>query len=438
MAIGPRTKVAGLGLEEAAAAIAAGELSSVALVRTCLDRAKEVEPVVHAFAWLDEDRAMRLARDAADADQRGPLHGVPVGIKDIIDTAGIPTEYGTGLLAGRVPDESADVVAALEAAGAIVLGKTVTAELAYFSPGPTRNPWDVGRTPGGSSMGSAAAVAARILPGAIGTQTNGSVIRPAAFCGVVGYKPTAGSLSGRGVMTFSETLDQIGAIARSVRDVAALVVAMGGTMAGPADRQRGDDAPRFAVARTIEWRHAEPAMRERFDADIDALRRSGAEIEEPDLPPGLEESVPVHRTIMAVEGARNLGPVVARAPERVSRVLRDLLDEGARTDPADYRDALRRRSALVAEFAAWAADYDAILTPPATGEAPTPETTGDPRFCTRWTLVGAPALVLPTGLGPTGLPLGLQIVGSPKADMRLLTAAAWIESRVAFRESPRI
>ena len=223
-------------LAEINRAMAAGEQTSAAMVEAALRRADQVEGWLHAFAWLEPQRARRLAADldraaqAARSEGRplGPLHGIPIGIKDIVDTAGIPTEHGSALFAGRIPDASAETVRNLEGAGALVLGKTVTAEMAYFQPGPTVNPFNPERTPGGSSMGSAAAVAAGIVPGALGTQTNGSVIRPAAFCGVVGFKPTAGRLSRQGMLTFSETLDQPGAFTRSVADVAWLVAALAG------------------------------------------------------------------------------------------------------------------------------------------------------------------------------------------------------------------
>lgn len=398
-------------------------------VERSLARAEQVEPRLRAFAWLEPARARaRAARLDASRATPGALHGVTVGVKDIIDTAGVPTEYGTPLFAGRVPEGSAQVVVALERAGAIVLGKTVTTELAYFQPGPTRNPWDLSRTPGGSSMGSAAAVAAGIVPLAVGTQTNGSVIRPAAFCGVVGFKPTFGALPRDGVLTFSPTLDQIGGFARSVEDVALGVAAMTGEEPRPPRPLVA--APRLALAPTVDFERAEAAMRDRFENDVDELARAGARIERPALPRGLEEALPVLRTIMAFEAAEHIGPLVAGRPEVVSRVLRDLLDEGARISASAYRGAKAERERLVAEFGVWAAPFDAVLTPPAIGEAPGLTTTGDPRFCTRWTLVGAPALTLPTGLGPSGLPLGLQLVGAPGADRRLLETAAWVEARL--------
>jgi len=319
-------------------------------------------------------------------------------------------------------------VRAAERAGAIVLGKTVTAEMAGLTPGPTRNPWDPTRTSGGSSMGSAAAVALDVVPAAIGTQTNGSVIRPGAFCGVVAFKPTVGRISTAGALEFSHTLDHVGVFARSVRSVGLFAA----ILAGDSERtvRTGDTAgaPRFAALRTGEWEHATDAMRARFQADVDALAAAGGPVAWPSPPEGLDDARRILRTVMNYEAAELLLPKVARRPEVVSARLREQLAEGARTSEAQYRDAIAERDRLIAAFADWAAPYDAILTPPAIGEAPTPETTGDARFCTRWSLTGAPAITIPTGLGPSGLPLGLQLVAAPADDDRLLRAAVWAES----------
>ncbi len=404
-------------------------------IETCLARYGAVESRIRAFAWLDAGRARRLARERDAEPWKGPLHGVPVGVKDIFDTAGIPTEHGSRLFAGRVPEASADAVIALESAGAIVLGKTVTAELAFLTPGPTRNPWDQERTPGGSSMGSAAAVAAGVVPLALGTQTNGSVIRPAAFCGVVGFKPTAGRLSKAGVLEFSRTLDQVGGFAGRVRDVATLCAVLSrepleGWWSPPSA------VPRLAALRTGDWEHASDAMRRRFEADVDALALAGAPIEWPGPPPGLDGAAGTLRTIMAFESARSLGAAVAARPDAVSAGAREFLASGAQIAREDYLAALEERERLVRAFARWAAPYDAILTPATTGEAPDHLTTGDPRFCSRWSLVGAPAITIPTGLGPSGLPLGLQLVASPGRDRALLAAAAWAEALRPFPARP--
>jgi Asp-tRNA(Asn)/Glu-tRNA(Gln) amidotransferase A subunit family amidase len=406
------------------------ELTSVELVERALERYEETEPRVHAWAWLDAARARQLARASderrASGSPVGRLEGIPIGVKDIFDTAAIPTENGSALFAGRVPERTAAAVRAAESAGAIVLGKTVTAELAYLTPGPTRNPFDTTRTPGGSSMGSAVAVATDVVPAAIGSQTNGSTIRPAAFCGVVGYKPTLGRISLDGALEFSHTLDHAGVFARTVRSAGLFAAILAG------DREhapRADDArvPRLAALRTSEWEHATDAMTDRFQADVDALAAAGGPIEWPAPPTGLDDAPRILRTVMLYEGAHALLPKIARRPDVVSAFAREQLAEGARIAAGAYQDAMRERDRLIAAFADWSATYDAILTPPVTGEAPTAETTGDPRFCSRWSLTGAPSIVIPTGTGPSGLPLGLQLVAGPGDDDRLLAAAAWAE-----------
>jgi Asp-tRNA(Asn)/Glu-tRNA(Gln) amidotransferase A subunit family amidase len=423
-------------LAYAAEAIRHRELSSAELIEACLDRYRATESLLHAFAWLDPERARRLARERDGQEPIGVLHGVPIGVKDIFDTAGIPTECGSALFKGRVPARSAAVVRALEDAGAIVVGKTVTAELAFLTPGPTRNPYDTTRTPGGSSMGSAAAVAARVIPGAIGTQTNGSVIRPGAFSGAVGFKPTGGRVSADGVLEFSHTLDQVGVLAGGLASAALLAAALAGDplgewWTGPAQR-----APRFAAIRTSDWDAADDAMRTRFQADVDALASEGGPVEWPALPAGLEDAPALIQTVMAYESARALGPLAEARPDDVSVKAREFFARGRNIADDEYGRTIRDRLRLIAAFNDWAAPYDAILTPPAIGEAPTPETTGDPRFCSRWTFVGAPALVIPTGLGPSGLPLGLQLVGARGSDRRLLAAAAWAESLLPAPPKP--
>jgi Asp-tRNA(Asn)/Glu-tRNA(Gln) amidotransferase A subunit family amidase len=406
--------------------------SATRVVEGCLQQAARNESWLHAYAWLDPERARRLAREADAAPSRGPLAGMAIGVKDIIDTAGIPTECGTPLLAGRVPKRSAALVERIERAGGIVIGKTVTSELAYYHPGPTVNPYDPSRTPGGSSMGSAAALAPHILEatGAVGSQTNGSVIRPAAFCGVVGFKPTYGRIPVDGVLEFARSLDTIGAFGPTVEVAARIAAVMAGDdpSAWIAPRPR---LPRFAIARTGDWERADAAARERFDADCEALAEHAALVDLPQPLEGLDDAVPLLRVIMSVEGARAIGPIVDRDPAQASREIRALIDEGRSTPESRYREALERRRALQSAYAAWADGFEAVLTLPAAGEAPPKDTTGDPRFCTRWTFLGAPAVTIPTGRGPHGLPLGLQLVGVAGADARLLAAARWAESALA-------
>lgn len=420
-------------------ALARGELTSAELIHRSLERYEATEPRLRAFAWLDVQRARDLARASDDRRRQGlafgRLDGIPIGVKDIFDTAGIPTENGSRLFEGRVPESSAAAVRAAEGAGAIMLGKTITAELAYLTPGPTRNPWDTSRTPGGSSMGSAAAVAVGVVPAAIGSQTNGSTIRPAAFCGVVGFKPTVGRISLDGAFEFSHTLDHAGVFARTVRS-AGLVTAI---LAGDSERAptaSDSHVPRLAALRSNDWEHASEAMRARFQADLDALAAAGGPVEWPAPPEGLDDAASILRTVMLYEGAEAVLPKVARRPDVVSAFAREQLAEGARIGERAYKEALHRRDLLIAAFADWAAPFDAILTPPTTGEAPAADTTGDPRFCSRWSLTGAPAITIPTGLGPNRLPLGLQLVAAPGDDARLLAAAAWAESVVGFRGVP--
>lgn len=409
------------------------ERTCAEVIEECLAQYARTEEHIRAFAWLDADRVRARARelDALPVVARGPLWGMPVGIKDIVDTAGVPTECGSALFAGRVPERSAKIGERLEAAGAIVFGKTVTTECAYFHPGPTLNPWNTGRTSGGSSMGSAAAVAAGVIPAAVGSQTNGSIVRPAAFCGVVGFKPTYARLPVDGVMPFSPTLDTLGPLTRSVADAARLAAVMAGEPIDASwDAAPGIGAnqrPRLAVVRTAEWPHAEPAMRDRFERDLATLAGAGAEIVEPHLPAGLDDAVPVHGTIMRFEAHQTFGWRAKEEPEKFSPTLLQYVRGGAEIARSAYEASLKERARLIETFTPWAARFDALLTPPTTGEAPTAETTGDPRFCTRWTLVGAPAVTIPTGLGPSGLPLGLQLVGTSGQDKQLLRIAAWAE-----------
>lgn len=417
-------------------AVRSGRVTATAVVEACLQQYRRWEPVIHAFAHIDPDSALHAAKEIdqglANGGPAGLLIGVPIGVKDVFDTVGANTEFGSPIFKGRRPLRSASTVEALQHQGGIIFGKTVTAELAYFSPGPTRNPWNSAKTPGGSSMGSAAAVAAGVIPASIGTQTNGSVIRPAAFCGVVGFKPSSGKIPTDGVLTFSRTLDHVGLFARSVRGVALLLRAI----------QRGPDeevapsltsrglGPRLAVVRTRDWDLADISMKESFDGILAALSRAGATVETPEFPAELDDSLTVLRVIMAVEGRRFIGPLVMAQSQLLSSAFADLMKDGSEIDEANYRAALATRQRLITQYQAWSKPYDAVATIPAVGEAPPAQTTGDPRFCTRWSLVGAPAISLPIGFGATGMPLGMQLVGIPAKDSDLLHVAAWVESNL--------
>jgi Asp-tRNA(Asn)/Glu-tRNA(Gln) amidotransferase A subunit family amidase len=373
----------------------------------------------------------------------GPLHGVPVGIKDIIDTADMPTENGTVLHKGRTPREDAAVVKMLRAAGAVILGKTVTTECAYFNPGKTRNPHNPEHTPGGSSSGSAAAVGAGMVPLALGSQTAGSVIRPAAFCGAYGFKPTHGLIPRSGILALSRTLDHVGLFARSVEDLALLLEQLQGY-----DEQDPDTRPRaripfgqisaeepplepmFAFIKTPHWERTDPDAKEAYAELQETL---GKQVEEVELFPSAAEAWDWHRTIMEAEMAANLEPLWVAGRDKLSDKLRSLLERGRETRALDYQRALRRIAPAVESLdELFQQRYDAILTPPALGTAPKGlASTGDPVFCSIWTLLGMPAITAPLMQGENGLPLGVQLVGRKGWDARLLRTARWLEKKAS-------
>lgn len=434
------TELYKLTLREAAERIRSGRLTSTDYTQSLLARIVALEQDVQAWQWLSLDRAVSLAAKAGEADGprrvAHPLHGIPIGVKDILYTAGIPTEMGCRAYAGYVPDETADVVKRLEAAGAIMLGKTVTTEAAYMVPAKTRNPWNTAHTPGGSSSGSAAAVAAGFVAGALGTQTNGSVIRPAAFCGIVGYKPSFAQVSARGMMPFSPTLDQPGVFARNVGDAAFLASCLTAHRSAITPEVKPlRTVPRMAAVRSPVWHLALPEQRSQFETDIARLREAGASVDVLEIPGEFDNALKVHRTIMLFEAARAAKTVRAAHRDKFSDHLNAALDEGESMREPDYRDALKMRMQLQQSLAQFFDQgYAAIITPPAAGEAPaTLATTGDPRFCTIWSLVGVPAITIPTGMGPNGMPLGLQIVGAAEEENYLLATAAWCERHSPFR-----
>ena len=444
-----------LSASEAARLIRDGLINSVQLVEACLARVREVDEQVQAWAFLDPDYVLAQAR-AADAWRSegrptGPLHGVPVGIKDIFDTADMPTEYGSVLYAGHTPSRDATVVSKLRTAGAVIMGKTVTTEFAYFFPGKTRNPHDPDHTPGGSSSGSAAAVAAGMVPLALGTQTNGSVIRPAAFCGVLGFKPTHGLISRHGILKLSLTLDHVGLFARTIDDIALLSEQLVGY-----DERDPDTRPRaripfvkitaeesplppmFAFVKTPHWERADDEMKEAFTELVEHL---GDRVEEVELFPsaalrpgsGQAEAWEWHRIIMEAEMAANLEREWEKGRDRLSEQLRVQIERGRQARAVDYQRALARIHPIHESFVElFEQRYDAILTPAAPGAAPKGlASTGDPSFCTLWTLCGMPAISLPLLESTNGLPLGVQLVGPRNGDARLLRTARWLAAKVA-------
>ena len=431
---------------QAVAAIRDGEVSSEELVSSCLERIDEVEETVRAWTYLDRDYALKQAR-AADLARKsgralGPLHGVPVGIKDIIDTEDMPTEDGTVLHAGRRPVADASMVAQLREAGAVIMGKTVTTELAVYSPGKTRNPHNPEHTPGGSSSGSAAAVAAGMVPLAVGTQTNGSVIRPASFCGVVGYKPGFGLISRRRILRQSPPLDAVGVFARTVEDAALLAETIMGY--DPRDAAMRPQArptlvttamseppvePDLAFVKTPVWDKADEDTRGAFEELAEHL---SDRVREVTLSDTFDDAHEWHRQIMEADLAKNFRIDREKGRDKISAILCEMMDRGREVSAVDYNTAVDQIVALNDILGEVFEKFDAIVTPATIGTAPKGlETTGSPIFCTIWTYCGMPAVTLPLLQGSNGLPMGVQLVGPRGDDARLLRTARWLAEKLA-------
>ncbi len=416
----------------AAPLIASGALTSEELAAACLERIAAREKEVQAWAFLDPELALDQAR-ARDRElehtaPRSPLHGIPVGIKDVIDTADMPAQYGSPIYSGHQPRADAACVALLRQAGCVILGKTETTEFANNHPSRTRNPRNNAHTPGGSSSGSAAAVADGMVPLALGTQTGGSTIRPAAYCGAAGCKPSFGSINRAGLKFVAESLDTIGLFARSAQDLAlALHVLTGRTLPDFAPRR----APRIGMCRTPRWNEADGATHEIIERVAAAAATAGARVTEFELPAGSERLFDEHAIIMQFEAARALAWEYTHHRDQISRSLRPRLEEGWRFTRAAY-DATRELAWDCRDRLADAMrEFDFLLTPSAPGEAPgTLDTTGSSLFNRVWTLLGVPCVTLPCGVGPAGLPLGVQLVGRHDADMALLAWAGWAEREI--------
>ena len=432
---------------QAARRMAEGLLTSEDLVQACLERIRQTEPVVQAWTFLDEEHALAQARSADElrrsGQATGPLHGLPVGLKDIIDTVDMPTENGCALHQGRAPRADAAVARMLRAAGAVILGKTVTTECAYMAPGKTRNPWNAEHTPGGSSSGSAAAVAASMVPLALGSQTSGSTIRPGAFCGVFAYKPTFGLVPRTGVLRLSRTLDHVGLFARSLEDLALLGETVIGDDPGDPDTQprarpplRATLAeappiePLIAFVKTPHWERVSADAQEGYAELVAAL---GDRVEEVEFLPSAVDLWDRQRTIMQAEMAAGLEREWREGADRLSPQLRAQIERGREVRAVDYQLALRGVPAVAESFDEMFMErYDAILTPAAPGTAPRGlESTGDPVFCAPWTLLGMPALSLPLLRGENGLPIGVQLVGRRGFDARLMRTARWLVERLS-------
>ena len=430
---------------EAARGIRSRELSPVELVESLLQRIDSLEPRLKAWVYVDREGALLEAKakeaELTSGASLGPLHGVPVGLKDIYHNAGIPTTACSKVYADFVPDYDATTVAMMKRAGAIMLGKTVTTEFACLDPSPTINPWNPAHTPGGSSSGSAVAVAARMCSAAMGSQTVGSVLRPACFNGVVGFKPTFGRVSRYGVVPVSWSLDHVGWLVPGVEDAALMLQAMAGpdpndpvsSLHPPTEDYlaalESPNPPRIGLARRYFYDHADTETRQHVDQVIERLERAGANVEEIPLPDSIESAFDEQLLIMSVELAAFHQPMFERQAEDYSPKLRDLISRGLSTDGISYSRALERRVQFTTDMHQVAEKVDVLLTP----STPTPSladrtNTGDPKFQGPWTSCGLPAISIPSGLAGSGLPLGVQLAAAPFAEARLLAAARWCES----------
>ncbi len=421
-----------LSAVEAARLLGRRELTAEALVRACLDRIAEREETVQAWAYIDERQALEQARALDRGAIRGLLHGLPVGVKDIFDTFDMPTQYGSPIYKGHRPVADASSVALTRRAGAVILGKTVTTEFATFTPNKTRNPHNPVYTPGGSSSGSAAGVADWMMPLAFGTQTFGSVIRPASYCGVVGYKPTYNMLQKSGVKPEADTLDTIGLMARTVPDVALFAAALTGFSHLQGAGLQANGAPRIGICRTYEWSRAQPETVSAMERAATALAAAGAKVSDLSLPASFAGLLAAHQEILWYEVSRCFVDEFMRHPGLLSAPLRECCAKGFAGNPSDYLNALEVGRACRAQLNDAFGDCDVLLAPAAPGEAPQGlESTGDPVMNAVWTLLHAPCVTVPVATGPNGLPVGLQAVGRIGDDARTLACAQWVHERLA-------
>ena len=442
MKIAPYTLTA----TEAVQAIASGRLSSVDLVKSCLAQIADTDASINAWAYLDPESALA---QAAECDRirkaglgTGPLHGLPVGLKDVIDTRDMPTQRGTDIFKDRQPDKDARLVERLRESGAVIMGKTVTTELAFVHANDTRNPHNPEHSPGGSSSGSAAAVAACHVPLAVGTQTNGSVIRPASFCGTFGFKPTRGVISRAGVLKTSDSLDQVGCFGRSLEDVALLTDALAGydqadscSFARPRPQMRAGAQAEAPVAPDLVWFNLpfydrlSPDAHEGMEAVLDVL---GPRITRMAAADTLANLVAVQARIHEYEICQHQAAVFDANFEDLSRELQLIVARGRKISEAEYTDALAVKASAQTFFDELFVEFDAIIAPCATGEAPKfGSGTGDPIFCSLWTLAGLPCVSLPLLVGDNNLPIGVQLIGPIEKDDRLLRTARWLQLHLA-------
>jgi len=443
-----------LRVTEASQAIHDGELSSAGLVESCLERIDRIEKTIQAWALIDREGALETAcdldKELAGGKNRGPLHGIPFGIKDIFYTSGLRTESGSKVCADYVPAYDATVIRRLKKAGAVILGKTHTTELALFDAAPTRNPWNVEHTPGGSSSGSGAAVAAGMCPAALGSQTLGSVLRPASYNGIVGFKPHYGRISTFGVVPLSWTFDHVGIFSRSVEDCALIFQSIAGydsqdlhsldkSIPDCLGQLKTARPPRIGLARQYFYDNAGDEMRTHTDKCADLFRQAGAKVEDITLPDSFAEIFENGLLIMKVEAAASHTKMFAAHKEQFSPKIRAFIEEGLSFGGTEYAQALRRRSQQIADMEPFFYEFDVIMTPGAPDAPPKGlENTGSPIMQGPWTILGVPTINLPGGLNKNGLPLGIQLASPPFAEAVLFSTAHWCKDLLNFQFRPHI
>jgi aspartyl-tRNA(Asn)/glutamyl-tRNA(Gln) amidotransferase subunit A len=449
------TKLYRWSIKEASASLSRGEISPVDLVKSFLERIDEVESRVQAWVTLDREGAMEVAaqskRDLESGKVKSPLHGIPIGVKDIFYTKGLKTSMGSKIFADLVPSHDATTVQRLREAGAIVLGKTVTTEFAYFDPGPTRNPWNLEHTPGGSSSGSAAAVAAEMCPAALGSQTAGSLLRPGAFCGVVSLKPTYGRISRYGIFPDSWCLDHPGFFTRSVEDATLLLQSLAGHDSKDS-RASKEPVPdyhralellkipvRIGLVREFFMEKADAETRRHVENVIQRFAQAGAKIEEVPMPKSFTAVQAAHRTVMRVEMTAVHEDLFRQHPDKYSAKLRELIEIGMLVPGVQYLRAQRIRNQFIQGMIPLFSQFDVLLSPTTASTAPKGlQATGDPSFNIPWTFSGFPAITLPSGLSESGLPMGIQLAAAPFREDKLLAVAYWCEKVLDFKEKPRL
>jgi aspartyl-tRNA(Asn)/glutamyl-tRNA(Gln) amidotransferase subunit A len=441
-----------LTIAQAAEQMRTRQLSPVALVRSCLERIEQLEPRLQAWVTVDREGALHAAKQCEEeigqGRYRGPLHGVPIGLKDIFYTKGLKTTAGSPIYADFVPDYDATTVRRLREAGAIILGKAQTTEFAALKPSPTHNPWNLEHTPGGSSSGSAAAVAASMCPGSLGSQTYGSTIRPAAYCGCVGLKPTYGRVSAHGLFALCWSLDHVGLFARTVRDVTILLYALAGDdphdpgcVAAPVPDYRSallnPLPPRIGLVREFFLEKASDETRTHVEAVAERLARAGAQVEEVRLPESFAGEQEAHFKMLYAETAVSHAEAYAKHKDRYSPQMQDLIEKGKQISCAEYVALRRHQQRFRHDMEVLCQAVDILLTP--STPAPAPKgfaTTGDPSFNGPASFSGHPSLNLPSGLSAEGLPFGIQLMSATLREDKLIAAGQWCETVLDFRQGP--